>query len=92
MKGAPAAVDARLRCIEILQETQADVDPVQLAVAVRQAQRLLKAEPCEAAILSHSQRLGMRAEDEVKGGKTLEEIVAPRRFRGLQEAFLNWFS
>ncbi|CAK9063742.1 unnamed protein product [Durusdinium trenchii] len=68
-------IDARLRCIQILQDTsQAGPDPVELAVAVRQAQRLLSTEPCETAILSHSQRLGMCAEDQFKSAKTLPEM------------------
>eukprot|EP00438_Fugacium_kawagutii_P025581 Skav215577 [mRNA] locus=scaffold2748:94123:102439:- [translate_table: standard] len=68
-------IDARLRCIRILQETnKTGPDPVQLAVAIRQAQRLLSAEPCETAILSHSQRLGMCAEDQSKSTATLPEM------------------
>lgn len=49
-------------------------DPVELAVAVQQAQRLLNLEPCETAILSHSQRLGMCAEDQCKSATTLPEM------------------
>lgn len=68
-------IDARLRCIQILQDTNnAGPDPVLLAVAVRQAQRLLSTEPCEAAILSHSLRLGMCAEDQSKSATTLPEM------------------
>ena len=68
-------IDARLRCIQILQDTNsAGPDPVELAVAVRQAQRLLSTEPCEAAILSHSQRLGMCAEDQSKSATTLPDM------------------
>ena len=68
-------IDARLRCIKILQDTKKEgPDPVELAVAVQQAQRLLNLEPCETAILSHSQRLGMCAEDQCKSATTLPEM------------------
>ena len=66
-------IDARLRCLRLLQD-QKDPDPVQLAMALRQAQRLLVEEPCVTAILTHSQRLGMRAEDQSKTAKTVPEM------------------
>ena len=66
-------IDARLRCLRLLQDQQ-EPDPVQLAIALRQAQRLLVEEPCVTAILTHSQRLGMRAEDKLKTAKTVPEM------------------
>lgn len=66
-------IDARLRCLRLLQD-QTDPDPIQLAIALRQAQSLLVEEPCVTAILSHSQRLGMRAEDKLKTAKTVPEM------------------
>jgi len=78
-KGSPEereqamCIDARLRCIRLLQD-QGDPDPVELAVAVRQARKLLKEEPCETAIVSHSQRLGMRAEDRCSQATTAAEM------------------
>ena len=66
-------IDARLRCLRLLQD-QKEPDPVQLALALRQAQRLLVEEPCVTAMLTHSQRLGMRAEDLSKAAKTVPEM------------------
>lgn len=69
-----AIVSTRLRCLKVMESEVPD--PVELTISLRQAKDLsLDGDPCVKALVGHSCRLGMQAEDVVNGElSTLREL------------------
>lgn len=74
LKRKAMVIDARLRCVDVLQTVEPDT--VDLSWALEQSGRLdLDDEPCGQALLAHSSRLCMRAEETVdRESATIAEL------------------